>query len=804
MTSITHADSLQGIEPARDEPAAPFEVDRGARVDRYVVLDKLGAGGMGVVYAAYDPELDRKVALKLLRTNDVTARARLMREAKAVARLHHPNVVSIHDVGTVGGRVYLAMQLIEGSTLRRWLEAETRPVYRVLEVLRGAGRGLSAAHRAGLVHRDFKPENVLVDRRGHPTVLDFGIARRAGGDDVEELDPTREASGSGAEVSGPLTRADSIMGTPAYMAPEQHLKEPADARADQFAFCVVAWEALWGRRPFSGETAGEIARAVTEGRPPDPPRRPGVPARVRRALLRGLSRRPEDRHPSMSELLAALAADPRGGRRRAIALAGLATAAGAGVFAATREVAPPSDPCAGAEARFEGVWDPPRRTAIEDAFEAADVPYAEQALDTVARELDAWRGAWIAAHEDACRATHFRHEQSPEMLDLRMACLSRRLADVQALTAVLAQADAGVVRNAVTAVKGLGRIDACADIEALASRARPPEDPRVRARVAELRERLSEARAQELAGRWDQALQAAGDVATQAQRLGYLPLAAEASERLGAAAAGAGDWERASRHLLEAIWAAEESRAEETAADAWLRLVWVDGVERVEPEKGRTWAAFARAAVRRLGRDELREATLNHNLGGVHYRQGDLDQALAHYQAALVVQQRMLGPEDPAVARTLNHIGNVLIEQGRLDEAVDHCRRSLELRRGVLGERHPLVAASLNNIAEIRYRQGRLGDARDAVDQALSITQGTDGPEELVASTLAGRIALAQRRPEEAVAGFRRAVALREAASGSDGPQLAADLRELGDALAAAGRADEAAAARARAQALGG
>jgi serine/threonine protein kinase/Tol biopolymer transport system component len=338
-----------------DEPpheAALSELPRGAIVDRYVVLRKVGAGGMGIVYAAHDPELDRKIALKLVVAQATETgsrpsgglRARLLREAQAMAKLSHPNVITVYDAGTAFDQVFIAMEFVEGVTLGRWIKDKPRSVREVLDVFRQAGRGLSAAHAAGLVHRDFKPDNVLIDKGGRARVLDFGLARTALKPDGQpgELpqahpQPAPAAAPTAAAQEPPpepvdlgdtlpassqdhlewaLTMTGAMLGTPLYMAPEQHLSQPADARSDQFSFCVALYEALYGRLPFAGSSLAELRAAVTGGKIQDPPKNARVPAWVRAVLLRGLRVAPGDRYPSMDALLVDLGKDPSLTRRR--------------------------------------------------------------------------------------------------------------------------------------------------------------------------------------------------------------------------------------------------------------------------------------------------------------------------------------------------------------------------------------------------------------------------------------------------------------------------------------------------------
>src|SRR5688572_25609816 len=283
-------------------------LDRGDLVGRYVVLDRIGAGGMGVVYAAYDPELDRKLAIKLLHEGATGVASisaadvprRLQREAQALAKLNHTHVVTVHDVGEHDGHVFVAMEFVAGRTMSVWIE-ETSPSWvEVLDAYLAAGRGLAAIHSAGLVHRDFKPDNVMVGNDGRVVVMDLGLARRVGDARPEESHPRDVRMRPGVEVlTSPLTQAGAIMGTPAYMAPEQHLGLETTPRTDQFSFCVSLFEALYGARPFPGKSMASLAFAATKGHVTIPSGRTQVPAGIRRALLRGLKPDVEERWPDM-------------------------------------------------------------------------------------------------------------------------------------------------------------------------------------------------------------------------------------------------------------------------------------------------------------------------------------------------------------------------------------------------------------------------------------------------------------------------------------------------------------------------
>ena len=336
---------------------AETEVRHGTKIGRFVVVGALGKGGMGVVYAAHDRELDRQVALKVLRSAAATdeERTRMLREGQAMARVTHPNVITVYEVGVEGSLVFLAQELLDAGTLGGWLEGR-RAQADIIAKFVAAGRGLAAAHAAGLVHRDFKPDNVLLGTDGRVRVADFGLARALATDEGPAA--TTRANIARAQLDlahspmSPLTRTGAVMGTPMFMAPEQHLGERADERSDQFSFCVALYHALHGDWPFAGKTAVALADAVIEGRMQRPPRGPHVPARLRQILLRGLATKPADRYPSMDALLAELTRPPsRMVRSLAIGAGALVLVAGAivGGYAlrhddAARPVAPRTPP----------------------------------------------------------------------------------------------------------------------------------------------------------------------------------------------------------------------------------------------------------------------------------------------------------------------------------------------------------------------------------------------------------------------------------------------------------------------------
>ncbi|MCA9712492.1 MAG: protein kinase, partial [Myxococcales bacterium] len=460
-----------------------------------------------------------------------THTARLFREAKALARLSHPNVVQVHEVGMVDDQPFVAMELCAGQTLQRW-QAQRRPWRECVQVYLQAGRGLAAAHAKALVHRDFKPGNCILDHEGRVRVLDFGLVQRLDAQQLEaELEDAadRTALPEGEPLDG-LTRTGTVLGTLAYMAPEQVRGRPVDARADQFSFCASLYEALYGQRPFAGETASALVEALEQGRLRPIPRRSGVPSRLQAVVLRGLARRPEDRWPAMEPLLDALEGVVRS--RRARWAGGLVL--GVGLAAAGAAMWPTVEVCGGAEELLADAWNEPRKRRVEAAIVGTGLSYAADTWQRVEQGLDDYAHQWVTKHEEVCAATKRRQEQSPEVMELRMECLLRRRTELREAVRVLADANETRVHNAVDLVTGLPSIAQCDDVEALEHRLPPPDDADVAARVSEARERLEQARFLTKTGEYTEALAVAQEVVAQAEPLGYAPLLAEALLQRGA------------------------------------------------------------------------------------------------------------------------------------------------------------------------------------------------------------------------------------------------------------------------------
>ncbi|MCC6559586.1 MAG: serine/threonine protein kinase [Polyangiaceae bacterium] len=780
---------------------APEDLSRGALVGRYIVLETLGSGGMGVVYAAYDPELDRRVALKLLRRvligRSQDLRSRMMREAQALARLSHPNVVAVHDAGTFRGSVFLAMELIDGVTLGQWLSQRARPWREVVETFAKAGRGLAAAHAAGFVHRDFKPANVLVSEDGRVRVVDFGLVR-AGSPEEDEGDPAGEVGERGGEAAHALTQTGTVLGTPAYMAPEQFERGAVDARADQWSFCAALFEALYGRRPFTANTRETVLAEAPRGKLAPPPGARAAPASLLRALERGLSLSPEDRFASMDALmdalLAALARDPRRAWRKRATVAAGVLAVGLGIAGAARPRAAPAPLCQGAQAKLAEAWSEEKKRALHDRFAATGLAYAEDAWAQASRTLDAYGREWAAMHTEACEATRVRGEQSDEVLSLRMLCLDRRLSELRAMTDLLASADAKGVTNAAEATAGLTGLSICADVEALRAPVRPPEGKEEGAAAREIEEVLAQARAHSQLGQYAEALEIASKAAERARALGHLPTESEALEMLGVVQRSTLDLEAAERSLRAAFVAAVAGRHDRIAARAAIDLVFVVGVQLFRFEDGRQWAFHAGAALRRAGGDPLLDAELHANLGSLLHNKGNHADARKEHELSLATREKVLGPEHRQVVQSLDLLALAASALGDHAEAARLTRRSIELSKKLYGPRHPLYGESLGKMGIGLLHQDRDAEALAALEEALSVVEAARGPDHPHVGTMLVPLGDAKRklrRHAESLAAFERARAIFVAA-GSPRSFVAECVAGMGDTQKDAGKLAEA------------
>jgi tetratricopeptide (TPR) repeat protein len=756
------------VVPAAPPPPAAG-LPRGTSLGRYVILGLTGKGGMGDVYAAYDSELDRRVALKLLRARSGPDQAvfegRLRREARALAKVSHRNVVAVHDVGTFEGRVFIAMEFVEGVTLKEWL-ATPRPRAEIIEKFVMAGRGLAAAHAAGLVHRDFKPQNVMIAADGTARVMDFGLVSVLGDAGADVADRAPLTAGADADVH--LTQTGELLGTPLYMAPEQLLAKPAGPEADQFGFCVALHLALYGVAPFDDTSLRALIASVVAGRRRPPPAAAAVPGWLRNVIARGLSVDPAARWPSMGDLLAALQRDPARARRQRALVAGGAILAALSVSALARHALRPTTLCQGGPAALAGAWaSPARREAVRAAFAGSGAPSVGEVWERVSAGLDRYAAAWLATYRDACEATHVRHEQPAAALELRMACLGERRTALAALTDVLVKVDRDSMENAVGAVNALPTLDRCSDVKQLQEAIEPPRDEATRGRVQRVRHELAVAKALADAGKNDEAYQRAVALVAEARRLDYAPLVAESLATLSHTHAHFTLQPADQPAREEAVWRGIAVNRFDLAAEAAVLIYTVLGTAPEDRERARLWEGVASAVIDRLGPSAERQRSWM--LQGRAMRrlgEGDYAAALEAVRGAVALKRKISRPDDPDIAVSLNTEADVLQALGRTEEALGVNRRAYAGIVRAYGEGSQEAAFVLGNQGEYLIALGRAAEALRPLRDCLANLERHLPPDAQALAyplTALGRTELALGHAAEAERLLARALRIRQA-----------------------------------------
>lgn len=756
-------------------------------VGRYELLSLVGQGGMGRVYRALDPRLAREVAVKVLYRGDAQLCARIEREARALARLSHPNVVTVYDVGRSEGRSFIAMELVEGPTLGQWMRDARRDPSAILDRMLAAGRGLAAAHAATVIHRDFKPGNVLLGTDGRPRVTDFGLARTGTTDSGGvPTDPWVDGETS-------LTVDGTVVGTPPYMAPEQHTGARVDASCDQFAFCVTLYEALVGRRPYVAPRLDVLARAKMAHDPGFPD---AVPAALVPVLRRGLSPEPGDRYASMVDLLRAIERSRRPRRRRWWLSAPPLLASALWV------AAPAGQPAAATEAPGFVELD------FDDEVVIARIDRS------LARTKSLWAAGKRAEARALSRAARARAQGLGFAIEGRAALVAGQIAwqlgDTTFASAALLEAydallsvddDTGATRAAI-ALAHLSTLDLDR-----------PEDGR---RWTEAAEALIER------GNVDKATvrdlhTALGDLA---ERLGDLSRAREYHEtalaltlevegsehpatvtfamNLGNALTALGDYEGALRRLQDTRQLAVRLLGED-ASQVGTLLANIGGVQvhlgRLEPAVHTLQRA--QALLEAPGHEvDLTKVTVN--LAAALRGSGQPAAALAEYRRALSLAIAQHGEDHPDVATVLQNMGNAQADLGRLQTANESHARAVRIYADALGPEHPSLAAGLSARAVVLYQLGEADAALELLAQATTMaehTLGQDHPMTARYHSNLGACLVQLLRADEGLPHVERAVAIRRAALASDHPLLGNTLANLGDAYVELGRLDEAEAA---------
>jgi tetratricopeptide (TPR) repeat protein len=735
-----------GIDPSRPD-AAPV------RVGRYQLGRRLGSGGMGMVFEAHDPELHRLVAIKLLHpgvTEDADGtRARLLREARAMARLAHPHVVAVHDVGGVGEQVFIAMELVRGTTLGQWLATAPRTMREILAVFVQAGRGLEAAHAVGLVHRDFKPDNVLIGDDGRPRVTDFGLARPSTAWPAAEAGP-----GTSLHGTGTTTAAGAIVGTPAYMAPEQWRGATADARSDQFAFCVALYEALFRERPFAGDSLHALADNVTQGRMKPVPR--SAPAWLRAAIVRGLSIDPRARHPSMSALLQVIARDDRRTARvgaivGAMAIGAVGTAgvlgwmsdstapvaaaadeaaSSAGESGATDVAEPGPAPEADADAPAVDVevcrerartadsrWTTERRNALQDRI--AKMEHAAAIAERTIPALDAWVAEHARQAEAECDPAALpSHAPHASHAEARRTCRAEALARFDALVRSALELETFKVEGSLAgAVRRLPAVERCDDEPWLA--AWPKSDPAKLAQARLLRSELASVEAEAALEQLVSAPQAAEDLAARAEALGEPVVSAEVMLATGLVAAQRRQHELAVSWLERAAVAAESAGHDAVLVQAAIALAEERGVEELRPSDGDGWLRTAAGPADRLADPRL-FAAFARAKGRLLHARGELLGAKEELEHALAQSHLAYGDAHPAVAEVHLLLAGVLFDLEHA-AAKEHAVAARDMFAATVGPADLDLARAGAMLARVLLPAGELAAAEDAARSAVKI-----------------------------------------------------------------------------------
>jgi tetratricopeptide (TPR) repeat protein/tRNA A-37 threonylcarbamoyl transferase component Bud32 len=709
-------------------------------VGRYIVLGRLGAGAMGEVLAAYDPRLDRKVAVKRIHPGEgglEAARLRLEREAQALAKLDHPNVVKVHDVIVQYESVFVAMEFVEGHTLADWLgEGTRRRGWReLLPIFEAFASGLAAVHAVGLVHRDVKPGNVMIGTDGRVRVMDFGLARSEGEPDEasessavheipEALAALRDSLASSQAQE--LTQAGAMLGTPAYMAPEQFSGLRATARSDQFAFCVTLHEALWGVRPFAGKTVIELCAAVLAGEREEPPRDVAVPGWLRAIVLRGLSQAPRDRFASMAELLVALRAGELRIRRRRYAALGLGVVAAllVGLGLQRWDLAQREQACVAEREQIEALWSSDAQASVEAGMLASELSYAATSVERVRPWLDAYVAALGQQSERACVAAEVERSWSDDTRERARWCLEQRRSALVSLLGRLGHAEVTDVHHAVASAAALESATQCTDLDVLDSLG-PPPAVELRPQLLVLQDRLAlvaRIDSSEELGQGAAQLELVREIQREARALPWLPLANRAqqlearllrllgkpneAETLAAAAyreaARAGLWSEASRAaiLVGSILATQPLRLAEAR-------LWLDNAELARVHAGDPHG---------LVHAEIESARASVDLNSHAYAA-----ALVHGEAARRGLEQVFGSEHPRLAEADSHQSEIFQAKGDYASALELDRAALDLRRRSFGANHPATARAMSSIAELHAARGERDEAVRLYQQVLAI-----------------------------------------------------------------------------------
>ncbi|MEM6989748.1 MAG: tetratricopeptide repeat protein [Myxococcota bacterium] len=705
---------------------------------RYRVERVLAAGGMGRLLLAHDPDLARPVALKLIHpshSRSPEARQRIVIEARAMARLSHPNVAQVYEVGEAEGQLFVSMEYIEGQDLRAWLADGPQPWREVLATFREAGAGLAAAHDKAITHRDFKPDNVMLHNDGRPRVIDFGLAH---GHDAEPA-ALSSAAESEPDLQSRLTQTGVRVGTPAYMAPEQWDGSRVDARTDQYAFCVSLFEALTGERPFSGKNEAYLRRAQQEGTLA--PWSTAAPRWILRALRRGLQTDPARRWPSMSALLAAL--DPSRRRQRW-------TLVGVGVLVAASASAglavPSEDPCADAGAGVEQDWGEPQRSAVAQAATIAAPEWGTASAEALALRLDEHVTHFRAAARAVCAATQ---AEVPTDVTAADACLVRARDRLVGAIDEAVEGDPALWVSAVARAELLADPRGCLEARPAAAAAAEHADDQILA----VERSLGEMSVRAGAGSYADALQR-GHAAAEATAFATgsdSRRIARAGWTIGRLHLADGEPKPAERHFRRALGAARAAADPGLAAAITVELVYAVARDRERASEAADLADEATGMLAGLGDPPLLGARLDSHRASAlaHARDGDHERAVTLHERALAATKDTLGPAHPQTIAVLGNLGAALNYAGRPADAEARLSEAVAAAQKSWGPTHPRTATLLGTLGLSRLRQGDAPGATIHLRRALEIRVASLGTEHAQVDDARYNLATALRRQQE-------------------------------------------------------
>ncbi len=785
-------------QPLRDEaPTAPAgdgagePVRPGQRIDRYVVLWELGRGGMGAVYAAFDPQLDRKVALKLLLpdpdrvpgADPGQAQARLLREAQALARVSHPHSVAVFDVGTHHGQVFLAMEHLEGATLKAWVKAQPRSWREIVDVVAQAGAGLAAVHAAGLVHRDFKPGNVIVTPSGQAKVLDFGLARLAQTPAERGLDDTQgEASGEPASdrLGEALTQVGSICGTPGYLAPELLLGGAPTPSTDQFAFGVTLYQCLYGRRPFGRASHASELPLLQAGLAATPPEGSEVPAWVYAIVRRCLAPQAAERFPDLTAALAALALDPGQKRRERLRWAVGATLV-LTALAATWELRPGTT-CPSAAELEARAFPAGQRALLEARLGPSGKPLLTQ-LERIVKD-------WALQSVEACAEAG--QTPPPPLALQRRDCLERRGLGVTGVIEAVGMVEGALERHAADTVELMLGDVSCRWPEQYSRKTADEVLPGQRALARRLRSDVLRTSALAALGREADALALAQQTRERATDAGLVGFEAEADYQVaaqelvqGLEAQSVADYQRAFAHFLEA---GIDDRAV-IACGQWVRQT-ADRTDTLPA--ARAMLAVCEALWARLGRSRSQEYSLLVAQSAVAGAEGDDARRLALCERRVALSVELFGEESRFTAQARGTLATALWAVGDVSRSNREDEQALALFTRLNGPDDPALIARYISLATGLRHEGRRAEAMTLLEKGRAlITRLGDATSSLGADV---DLALA-----DTCLGADDARALQLSTSvvtfyegKQNTMELASALSTQADALAALGRGEEA------------